>query len=192
MKFEGPYAAAITTVALCALMIYCSPYRVQAQIGARSGADVAASGTSAVNAFDGLFTPRLELPSADRKYAEWSSDLTVAASLAADTWYSWKQPNRRAAFTCQGIRDGVIIGVTEIVKRLVHRTRPNGADTLSFFSEHTALTAGATGGYGIGFVLPITFGTAAGRISGGDHWASDTLVGGAFGAMVGHYTRGCK
>ncbi len=146
----------------------------------------------AANAFDHLFTPRLELPPPDRKYAEWSSDITVAASLAADTWYSWRSPNRRAAFTCQAIRDGSIILVTELVKRLVHRTRPNGQDALSFFSEHTAFAASATGGYGIGFVLPITVGTAAGRISGGDHWASDTVVGGAFGAMVGHYTRGCK
>lgn len=146
----------------------------------------------AVNAFDGLFTPRLELPAPDRKYAEWSSDLTVAASLAADTWYSWKQPHRTAAFTCQAIRDGTIVLVTELVKRLVHRERPNGVDALSFFSEHTAFAASATGGYGIGFVLPITLGTASGRIAGGDHWASDTVVGGAFGAVVGHYTRGCK
>ncbi len=183
--FEGPYAAALTTIFLCSFILGL------AQVG---HCQISAADTvvPAVNAFDHLFTPRLELPSADRKYAEWSSDITVAASLAADTWYSWKSPNRRAAFMCQGIRDGVIIGVTEIVKRLIHRTRPNGTDQLSFWSEHTALTASATGGYGIGFVLPITLGTAAGRIAGADHWASDTMIGGTFGAMVGHYTRGCK
>lgn len=161
---------------------------------AQGSADFGATGQSAVNAFDGMFTPRLELPAADRKYAEWSSDITVAASLAADTWWSWKQPHRRAAFACQGLRDGSIILISEIVKRLVKRARPPGAAAsgYSFWSEHTALTAGATGGYGIGFVLPISLGTAAGRISGGDHWASDTLVGGAFGSLVGHYTRGCK
>ncbi len=183
--FEGPYAAALTTILLCSFILGL------AQLG---HCQISAADTvvPAVNAVDHLFTPRLELPAPDRKYAEWSSDITVAASLAADTWYSWKSPNRRAAFMCQGIRDGVIIGVTEIVKRLVHRERPNGIDAFSFWSEHTALTASATGGYGIGFVLPMTLGTAAGRIAGADHWASDTVVGGTFGAMVGHYTRGCK
>ena len=183
--FEGPYAAALTTLFLCSFVL---------GLAATGHCQITAADTvvPAVNAFDGLFTPRLELPPPQRKYAEWSSDLTVAASLAADTWYSWKSPNRRAAFTCQGLRDGVIIGVTEVVKRLVHRTRPNGSDQLSFWSEHTALTASATGGYGIGFVLPLSLGTAAGRIGGGDHWASDTIAGGAFGALVGHYTRSCK
>jgi membrane-associated phospholipid phosphatase len=190
MRFEGPRAALLYTLLGCVFLLGTAQLG-HCQIDALSGADATAAGISAVNAFDGLFTPRMELPVPQRKYADWGSDLTVGASLAADTWYSWRSPNRRAAFTCQAIRDGSIILVTELVKRLVHRTRPNGADQFSFWSEHTALSASATGGYGIGFVLPITLGTAAGRIAGADHWASDTVVGGAFGAAVGHFTRGC-
>src|SRR4029077_16616215 len=114
--FEGPWTAVLTTLFLCSFLLGLATSG-HCQI---SAADTFAP---AANAFDHLFTPRMELPPAQRRYAEWASDLTVAASLAADTYWSWKQPNRKAAFLCQGLRDGLIVLVTEIVKRLVHRTR---------------------------------------------------------------------
>lgn len=124
-----------------------------------------------------------------RQTANILSDVTVAADLALDTWASWKAPDRRQAFTKQLIRDGSILGVSELTKRLVHRTRPDGSDQLSFYSEHTAFAASAIGGPRIAFVLPLTLSTGYLRIAADKHYLTDTLVGALVGGLVGHFTR---
>jgi membrane-associated phospholipid phosphatase len=124
-----------------------------------------------------------------RQAANILSDVTVAADLALDTWASWRAPDRRQAFTKQAIRDGAILGVSELTKRLVHRTRPDGSDQLSFYSEHTAFAASAIGGPRLAFVLPLTLSTGYLRIAADKHYLTDTIVGALVGGLVGHVTR---
>lgn len=88
----------------------------------------------------------------------------------------------------QAIRTGIVLGATEIAKRLVKRTRPDGSDRKSFYSMHTALTCvsamnrtdsraqwwGAALCGAVGYL----------RIAGDKHWFTDVLVGGGVGATV--------
>ena len=160
-------------------------------LGAFSGANATAS----VNAIDNSVTPRFVLPTIhERLYANLASYMTVAAALGSDTLHSWQSENRKAAFTCQAIRDGSIILVSEVTKAIVKRVRPAGATAsgYSFPSEHTALAASSIGGISAGISIPLTIGTAAGRISSGNHYLTDTIFGGLLGGTISHYTRFCK
>ena len=154
----------------------------------------------AVNAFDGIFTPRLELPPADRKYADWGSTGLVVVSVAKDFYDALKAPNRTDALIRFTIRDGSTAAIAEALKLIVHRTRPDGSNDHSWPSEHTMfaiLLASQCGGGGPGpgfsLSIPLAFGTGAGRIMAGKHFASDVLSGAGIGWVIGHYTRGnCK
>jgi membrane-associated phospholipid phosphatase len=134
------------------------------------------------------FTPALTTPW-NRQIANIASDVTVAASIALDTWDSWKSQDGKRAFTKQAERTAIILSVTELTKRLVHRERPDQSDRLSFYSEHTAFAASAIGGQHCGVSIPLTFGTGAGRILAGRHYLTDTLVGAVVGFTVGRYIR---
>jgi membrane-associated phospholipid phosphatase len=140
---------------------------------------------------DTYFTPKFVLPQQDQKYAQWFSDGTTAFSIGLDTLHSWRSPHRLAAFGCQAERDGLILGISTFVKYTTGRMRPDLSDNQSFFSEHTAFTAASFGGPRFAFVFPLTLGTAAGRVSGNKHYATDVIVGGFFGAIVGYLTRDC-
>lgn len=129
---------------------------------------------------DRLVAP-LENPAA-RHVLDIGSTLTTAAAVATDTWASWQASDRRGAFLHQAERDGAAVLASELVKRLVHRERPLGQDNLSFWSEHTALTAVSTctsGRYGI--LIPVT---AFGRMLSGWHYLTDTLAGAAVGCAL--------
>jgi membrane-associated phospholipid phosphatase len=124
-----------------------------------------------------------------RSAAATVSNLTVASSLTLDTWTSWQSADRKHAFVKQAERTAVILGVSEAVKRLVHRTRLDGSDNLSFYSEHTAFAASAMGGPRLAFTLPLTFGTGYLRVAADKHYVTDTLVGAVVGGLAGKYIR---
>ena len=146
----------------------------------------------ATNAIDGAVTPRFVLPVHDQIYAGIASDVTVGLSIGMDTLHSWQSPNRKAAFTCQAIRDGAVLGISELLKLIVHRERPDMSDNMSWPSEHTMFAAASTGGPSLAFVIPITIGTGAGRIMANKHYLSDVLSGALIGSVSGHYTRFCQ
>lgn len=107
------------------------------------------------------------------------SDAAVAVNLGLDAWQSLVRTDsrRRWGFAC---RTGLTIGIAEVTKRLVHRTRPNGSDRMSFFSEHTALATSSTGSP-LRASLALT--VAWGRQAGGNHFASDVAVGVGVGLL---------
>ena len=117
------------------------------------------------------------------------SNISVASSLALDTYQSWQSADRKHAFVRQAERTAVVLGVSELVKRLTHRTRPDGSDNLSFFSEHTAFAASALTGPRLAFTLPLTIGTGYLRIAADKHYLTDTLVGAVVGGLAGTYIR---
>jgi membrane-associated phospholipid phosphatase len=150
------------------------------------------SATDSVSGLDGYVASKFALPKQDQVYAGIASDITVGLSIGADTIHSWQSPNRKAAFVCQGIRDGAVLGITELLKRLVSRIRPDGSDNMSWPSEHTAFAAASAGGYSYAFVIPITIGTGAGRIMANKHYLTDVVSGALIGGVIGRYTRFCK
>jgi hypothetical protein len=109
------------------------------------------------------------------------SDVSVAISIASDAWVSWKSPDRKRAFIMQGFREGTVLMSSEIIKRLVHRNRPDLSDTKSFWSEHTAFSASALRGPRLAFVVPLVIGTGDARVLARKHYLSDVVVGGLVG-----------
>lgn len=85
---------------------------------------------------------------------------------------------------------GITVAIAEVVKHVAHRTRPDGSDDKSFFSEHTALAAIPIG------LLPrsktavvLSFSVGVGRIAAQKHYASDVAVGAAVGWLAGRIAR---
>jgi membrane-associated phospholipid phosphatase len=111
------------------------------------------------------------------------SDAVVAAAIAADTAASWRSEHRGRAFGCQALRLGLVTGVTAVVKRTVHRTRPDGSDRMSFFSGHTA-TAMASAGWRLEVGVPIAVGAGYLRMAADKHYLTDVLAGAAAGWLV--------
>lgn len=122
-------------------------------------------------------------PAGAQKAADWISYGTVIAQLTGDTVHAWQQPDRKHAFLMEGARIGATIAVSELVKHFVHRTRPDGSDQKSFFSEHTALAA-ASSGWSLQISIPLTFGTGYGRMAANKHHPTDVAVGAAVGGVI--------
>jgi membrane-associated phospholipid phosphatase len=110
----------------------------------------------------------------------------VAASIGYDTYKSWHSSDRKRAFLMQGARAGIDIGVAELVKRMVHRNRPDNSDSKSFYSEHTELTA-----MGVSWQVSIPLAAGAGytRMAANKHYLTDVLVGLGAGFLTGRYIK---
>ena len=104
-------------------------------------------------------------------------------------WASAHAADPARAFTRQAIRTGVVVGASELVKRLVHRERPDRSDALSFWSEHTALSFSALGGPRWAIVVPLGVVTAEGRAGGAKHFLTDTIAGALVGGLAGRFLR---
>lgn len=120
----------------------------------------------------------------DTKLADWGSWATAITNVTFDTVHSFRAPNKREALTKQGVRLGLTIGTSELIKRIVHKTRPDGSDDKSFWSEHSAIAAASQGwNYYVGGSL--TFGTMAGRVEAKRHYKLDVGVGASVGTLFG-------
>lgn len=117
------------------------------------------------------------------KAAARISDVAVWTNIAGETIASLRAEHRGRALGCQALRTGLVIGGAELTKRLVHRTRPDGSDRKSFFSEHTALAFVNTG-WRYQVSVPIALGTGYLRPAANKHYISDVLAGAGFGVLV--------
>jgi membrane-associated phospholipid phosphatase len=137
---------------------------------------------------------------AEEQPAAWPSHRALADSLStafttmqltADVVHAWRQPDRWAAVRCSALRIGVALGAAELTKRVVDRTRPDGSDQRSFFSQHTALATAASG-WSISAGIPIAFGAGYGRAAANKHYWSDIAVGAAVGLLARRVCRGAE
>lgn len=138
--------------------------------------------------------PASAQPALDRAFTPWkdphpavvASNLTLAATVAIDSVASWRSDQRGRAFAQQGLRVGVALGLSALMKTLVHRDRPCapacGAERpdASFWSGHTALAFASTGAH-LSVTIPLASGTGVFRIAGGKHWTTDVLAGAGAG-----------
>lgn len=123
-----------------------------------------------------------------RNVADSISTALVAANVGAEVVHAWRQPNRKHALGCTALRNGLVVGATETVKVLVHRTRPDGSDRKSFYSEHTALAV-LNIGWKFQIGIPIAIGAGYGRAAAGKHYATDILVGAGAGLLASKVCR---
>jgi len=118
-----------------------------------------------------------------RQIADWTSTGLVVGAAAAESWRSWQADDRKGAFVNQGCRLGVTIAAAEITKRVVHRTRPDGSDRMSFYSEHTAIPASMSTGWRWQVAVPVVAGVGYLRMAAAKHYATDVLTGAAAGFL---------
>lgn len=111
------------------------------------------------------------------------SDAAVAGQVLVETIHSWRAPDRWDALQHQGCRTLVAWALSEGLKRLIDRERPNHADHKSFPSMHTALAV-ANSHYqpAIGASVAVT--VAWGRQASGWHYGSDVVAGAGIGVLA--------
>lgn len=117
-----------------------------------------------------------------RKLADGISTGLVGVNVAGSVIEAWRHSDRKHALGCVALRNGLTVGSVELVKLVVHRTRPDGSDRKSFYSEHTALAAVNTG-WRLQVSLPIMIGAGYGRAAAGKHFATDILTGAGVGLL---------
>lgn len=118
-----------------------------------------------------------------RGAADWISTGLVGLQLGADAVQAWRQPDRWTAVRCEALRIGVALAAAEVTKRVVARTRPDGSDARSFFSEHTDLATVAAG-WRLDVGIPIALHAGYLRAAANKHYWSDIAVGAAVGALA--------
>lgn len=123
-------------------------------------------------------TLRLDTPGA-RKAADIVSTILVVTSLALPCL-------RTRTWRCaanEGLQVGTGVASAEVLKRVVHRTRPDGSDNKSWFSEHTLLACLGDLNSHVWAICP-----AVGllRIEADKHYATD--VGTGVAVAVGIHT----
>lgn len=125
---------------------------------------------------------RFAWPTEQRPIAETLSNITVYTAIGLDTLHSWRSPDRSRAFSCQAFRLGFTVGTAEILKRVVHKQRPDGSDFKSFPSMHTGVAMASAGWrYEIG--IPLAIGTGAFRMGANRHDIVDVLAGAGIGFL---------
>lgn len=92
-----------------------------------------------------------------------------------------------------GISSGLMAGSVRVIKNATHRLRPNGENTVSFPSGHTATAfmaaeflaqeySGKSVWYGVaGYTVAVSTGVF--RMYNRNHWFSDTVAGAGFGIL---------
>jgi membrane-associated phospholipid phosphatase len=119
----------------------------------------------------------LMLADADaRRIADYASTALVGAQIAGDIIHAWHTSDRWLSVRCELLQIGAAVTAAETTKRLVHRTRPNGINARSFYSEHATLAAAAAG-WRYSVSVPIVVGVGLGRQLSGWHYATDVVAG---------------
>lgn len=128
----------------------------------------------------------------DQKLIDTISYLSVAANLTLDTINSLQADDRTDAFKRQAIRTSITIGVSELLKRIIHEQRPDGSDSMSWPSEHSALSCVSVNvGDGKKFAVefPVAFLTMMGRVKAHKHYWWDVVSGCGIGLAAGFITK---
>lgn len=119
-----------------------------------------------------------------KKISDVISYGTVTTNIVLDSIHSLKCPDSKVCFRNQAFRLGLTVTLSQIVKKNVHKMRPDGSDDMSFWSEHTAIAA-ASQGYNFYIGVPISVGTGGLRISAQKHDWIDVSAGFLAGSLIG-------
>jgi len=126
----------------------------------------------------------LAWPAEHRKLAARISDATVITSIAVDSIHSFRSTDKGRAFACQSYRVAASMIVAELLKRAIHRMRPDGSDNKSFPSMHTAI-ATSSFAWNVRIQIPVGAGTGLLRQGANKHYPTDTAAGFGIGFVAG-------
>lgn len=121
-----------------------------------------------------------------RSIADGLSTALVGLQIGADVLKAWRAPQRREAVLCKLLTIGASVGVAEVMKHAVNKTRPDGSDTRSFPSEHTMLATSSrqTHGWALAASVSMAFSTAYFRTAADKHDTVDVSAGAAIGEGI--------
>ncbi len=122
MKFDGPMAALVATIALCALLLYGSPYRVHAQ----------------TSTFDSQ-------PFSQRHLDDVASSVVLAADVATHFASALERGHAQGqtlrAALCDGgeiaVFNGIDVGLKKLLAPLASSQRPDGSGSDGAVSGHS-------------------------------------------------------
>jgi len=127
----------------------------------------------------------------DTKAASDLSDAGMYCLIAAPHLLALGHAKKHLVF---GAAQLSVFGVTDVVKRVSKRTRPNGSDNRSFFSGHTSISASSAVlacslSNRDNCILYLALATGVGylRVAAHKHYLTDVLVGAGVGVVGGHY-----
>lgn len=120
--------------------------------------------------------------------ANWISNGLVVFSIGSDAFNTFKNTahssSKKKAAINFSLRVGISVLASELVKHNVSRTRPDGSDNKSFWSEHTSLTC-ATSNWQREWLNIAQCGSVAYfRMAANKHYPTDTLFGGLSGRIA--------
>ena len=95
-------------------------------------------------------------------------------TIAIIFWHSWWLAGAYA----------LTFGLSQLVKRLTDRARPDGSDNHSFFSGHTSTAFVAVGFCAPLFLIPAML-VGYLRMAANKHWLTDVAAGALVGALMG-------
>ncbi len=164
MRFEGPYAAALTTILGCLFIL------VTAQLGHCQTVTALPAGTP-------------------RTIADYVSTIDVSAIVALDAGHAVLVGRDKGqvwiAVGCEMLKFGTANGSALVLKAFIHETRPDGSDNQSFPSEHTANAFAATG-WNASISIPLAMAAGELRTAANRHWWRDVGAGALLG-LGSHY-----
>ena len=143
------------------------------------------TGTANAQVHPGTFKPET------RQAWHVASWVSVIAVEAADTWASWRSPNRKRAFGLQAVRVGGVEASTFLLKKAFPEPRPCtalgacGSDSpdSGMPSGHMSLACSTVGGPSLGIVIPLDAFTAFGRWAAWRHNPVQLTVGCIIGIL---------
>ncbi len=102
------------------------------------------------------------------KAAQTLSNIGVGVGIGFDVYDVTRATDKKHASLVLAEKYAIILVVTEVTKRVIHRTRPDKSDNKSYPSEHTPF---ASGRWYIG--LPVGYL----RMAGDKHYLTDVMTG---------------
>ena len=108
------------------------------------------------------------------------SDGTLAANVLMTVLQDFKAPDKSCAFKQSALQVGLAIGISEVLKAVVRRQRPDLSDYRDFPSEHTAI-AFASSGWSVYYGYSLAIGTGVERRTSDRHDWTGVIAGAAVG-----------
>lgn len=93
---------------------------------------------------------------------------TVGANVLMDVLHDLQAPDTSCALKQEAMKVGLAIGISEVLKLVIHRQRPDLSDYKDFPSEHTAI-AFASSGWSVSWGYSLAIGTGVERHTAGKH-----------------------
>lgn len=120
-----------------------------------------------------------------RPLANALSNVTVYTNIGLDVYHDLKTSDHKwQTAGCEALTYGSVELAVNLLKRIVHKERPDRSDNLSWPSAHTAMATAAVSGWKFGVSIPLAAATGYFRTAADKHDWVDVLSGAAIGGGI--------